>query len=162
MFTSYLSERLGILIDSYQSQTFNKIVFTYVVKEGKITKSDRLLLQDLSDKSIPFHEFNKIKLPISMNPSDYGTILANTIIDNITRIIVTSNKRVYQFDISFDQIINHVTILGSSDLKWIDTKLSDVSFKREIGKTTLYFFDGELMLQKKVLNAKTFKKVRSM
>lgn len=162
MFTSYLSERLGILIDSYQSQTFNKIVFTYVVKEGKITKSDRLLLQDLSDKSIPFHEFNKIKLSISMNPSDYGTILANTIIDNITRVIVTSNKRVYQFDISFDQIINHVTILGSSDLKWIDTKLSDVSFKREIGKTTLYFFDGELMLQKKVLNAKTFKKVRSM
>jgi|SRR5580692_10896413 hypothetical protein len=161
LLTDFLCERLGILIDSYNSQTVSKIMFTYIVKEGEISSKDRLLLQDLTDKKLPSHDFNKIKLPISMNPSDYGKVLAKTVIDNMTRFIVTSNKRVFQFDITLDNLINYVTILGSSDLKWIDTKLSDNSFKREIGKTTIYFFDGEIILQKKVLNAKTFRRLRN-
>jgi hypothetical protein len=160
LFINYLTERLGILIESYNSQSVSKIVFTYVVKEGLISNDDRLLLQDLTNKELASHEFNKIKLPISMNPSDYGKVLGTTVFDKFTRFITTTNKRVFQIDVSLDNLINTVTILGSSDLSWIDTKISNDSFKREIGKSTIYFLDGEIILQKKELNAKSFRRLR--
>jgi hypothetical protein len=151
LFINYLTERLGILIDSYNPTVKSKIIFTYIIKEGEISSSDRLLLQDLSDKKLPFYEFNKIKIPVSMNPSDYGTVLADKVVNNLTRYIITNNKRVFQIDVSLDQMINYVTILGASELKWIDTKLSDYAFKREIGKSTIYFLDGEIIIKKQTI-----------
>jgi hypothetical protein len=160
LFITFLTERLGILIESYNPQSISKIVFTYVIKEGAISTTDRNLLQDLTDKDLPIHVFNKIKLPISMNPADYGKVLVSSILDGFTRYIVTNNKRIFQIDVSLNKAINNVTILGGSDLKWTDRLLNDGSFKREIGKTTLYFLDGEVILQKKELNAKSFKRFR--
>jgi len=95
-----------------------------------------------------------------MNPSDYGQIIINSVIENFTRFIVSNNKIIFQIDESLDNIVNKVRILGSSDLTWIDTKISDDCFKREIGKTTIYFLDGEIILQKKELNAKSFRKLK--
>jgi hypothetical protein len=160
LFIDYLVERLGILIESYNPQSISKIVFTYVIKEGGVSTNDRALLQDLTDKDLPVHVFNKIKLPISMNPGDYGKVLVSSIVGGFTRYIVTSNKRIFQIDVSLNKLINNVVILGLSDLRWTDTLLADGTIKREIGKTTLYFLDGEVILQKKELNAKSFKRFR--
>ena len=160
LFINYLMDRLGIIIDSYSPQSISKIIFTYVIKEGSISNQDRLLLKDLTDKTLPSHDFNKIKLPISMNPSDYGQIVVSSLVDKITRFVVSSNKMIFQIDVSLNNLINKVRILGSSDLTWIDTKISDDCFKREIGKTTIYFLDGEIILQKKELNAKSFRKLK--
>jgi hypothetical protein len=160
LFTTYLTKRLGLIIESYSPQSVNEIIFTYVIKKGKITTSDRTLLRDLNNKNLSFHEFNKIKLPISMNPSEYGTVLVSSLIDGFTRYICTINKKVFQIDRTLDQMINKVTILGGSDLTWTDIKLDENTFKREIGKSTLYFLDGEIVLQKLQLNAKSFRKLR--
>ena len=156
LFSEYLNERLGILIDSYNSNTVSEIIFTYIIKDGEVTEKDRLLLQDLSEKELPFHNFNKIRLPITMNPSDYGDIRSKTKMDGFIRYIVSSNKRIFEIDVT-DNKINNVTILGLSDFKWIDTIVSDDCFKREIGKSTIYFLNGEIVLQKLQLNAKPFK-----
>jgi len=161
LFIGYLSERLGILVDSYNPQSIEQITFTYVIKEGLITDKDRLLLQDLSNKELPFHDFNKIKLPISMNPNDYGIVLSKSISNGFTRYITTTNKQIFQIDISLDEMINNVIILGLSDFKWIDTKVNESLFKREIGKSTIYFLEGEIILQKQQLNAKSFRRLRS-
>lgn len=162
LFTDYLSERLGILIDSYSPQNISEIIFTYIIKEGKISNEDRLLLQDFTDKDSSFHNFNKIKLPISMDPNDYGKVEGIVEMKEFTRYFVSSSKRTFKIDIYHNSLINHVTILGASNFKWIDTKLDGgpnvVYFKREIGKSTLYFVDGEIILQKAQLNAKPFKK----
>ena len=50
-----------------------------------------------------------------------------------------------------------------SDFKWTDTLIADpdCSFKREIGKTTIYFLDGQIILQKLELASKSFKKSRN-
>jgi len=162
LFNCYLSDRLGILIDSYNSNTINEIIFTYVIKEGEVSSKDRLLLEDLSDKETTFHEFNKIKLPVSMNPSDYGTIRGKTKIDDNIRYFVRNIKsnRIFEIDVSLDQLINKVSIIGASDLNWIDTKINDQLFKREIGKTTLYFLDSELVLVKRMLPARPFTRFR--
>jgi len=162
LFSDYLSDRLGILIDSYSSNSISEIVFTYVIKEGQVSPEDRLFLEDLSEKETTFHDFNKIKLPISMNPSDYGTIRGQTKIEGYSRYFVRNinSNRIYEIDISLDQQINKVSIIGSSDLNWVDTKIDENLFKREIGKTTFYFLGGELVLVKRMLAARSFQRFR--
>jgi hypothetical protein len=163
LFNNYLSARLGILIDSYNSNSISEIIFTYVIREGEVSTEDKKLLEDITDKNITFHEFNKVNLPVSMDPSDYGTIRGKSQIDLYTRYFVINNNsnRLYEMDINFDQSINRVTVIGASKLKWMDTKLSDNSFKREIGKSTIYFLDGEIVLTKRELSAMQFNKSRS-
>ena len=162
LFVAYLTERLSILIDSYESQAIDSLIFTYIVKKGKITSKDRVLLKDTSsNKDLTFHEFNKIKLPISMNPNDYGILLSQSVVDGFNRYITTLNKKVFQIDQTLDLLVNNVTILGGSELKWTDTIVNDDgTFKREIGKSTIYFLDGIALLQKQILAAKAFRRFR--
>lgn len=78
-----------------------------------------------------------------MNPKDYGNIISTSLMDNFTRYIITTNNnnRIFQIDISLDSLVNNVTILGASNLKWTDTKLDKSNyFKRDIGKSTIYFY----------------------
>jgi hypothetical protein len=158
LFLSYLTERLGLLNDAYTTLPISKLTFSYIIKEGLATDTDRRLLQDLTDKTVSVHRFNKLNLPVSMLPSDYGILLSKSVIGSITRYITTLNKKVFQIDVSLDGLTNKVTVLGASDLNWVDTKLVE-GFKREIAKTTLYFVDGELLLRKQLLPAKAFKKL---
>jgi hypothetical protein len=160
LFNDYLSARLGILIDSYSSYSISEIIFTYVIKEGEVLPEDRVLLEDLSDKEIPFHEFNKISLPVSMNPSDYGTIRGESLNYENTRYFVRKGNRVYEIDVNSDNLTNKVSIVGASNLNWTDTKLSDDLFKRELGKSTFYFLAGEMVLIKRLIPAKPFTRFR--
>jgi len=77
LFIDYLIERLGILNESYVVHPLSKITFTYIIKSGLAT-GDRNLLQDSTNTSTFTHNFNNLNLPISMNPEDYGTILADS------------------------------------------------------------------------------------
>jgi hypothetical protein len=159
LYQDYLTNRLGHLNDSYTTNSISSISFTYIPKDGLASDNDRALLQDLSDKTLTKHTFNNMNLPITMIPSEYGIIVTKpALYDTFTRYIASNNKKLYQIDVSLDGMINNVTVLGPSDLKWIDTRLSGGGFKREIGKSTLYFMDGEIVLRKQILPAKPFKK----
>ena len=160
LFTEYLNGRLGILIDSYDSNIITEIIFTFVIKDGEVSQNDRLLLEYISNKDLSFHEFNKIKLPVTMNPSDYGTIRGKTQIGDNTRYFVRKGNKVYEIDISQDKLINKVSLVGYSDLSWVDTKLADDLFKRELGKSTIYFLDGEQVLVKRLIPATPFTRLR--
>jgi len=163
LFKNYLIERLGIFTDSYEPASISEIVFTYVIKDGPITEKDRLLLEDLTENDKSFHEFNKMKLPVSMNPKDYGTIRGKSLLGDFIRYFVRSinTNRVYEIDVSVDQLVNKVSIIGASDLTWVDTRIDENLFKREIGKVTFYFLDGEMVLVKRMLPAKPFSRLRS-
>jgi len=168
LFIEYLTERLGKLIDSYNQQIFNQVIFTYIVKKGGITIEDRLLLSDYSDEKLKFHEFNKIKLPLSIDPADYGVIRST---DNsnpeFTRFIVVNGTKTYQIDHSklYKTVgfTSKVQMLGAINLSWIDTIINNnVVIQRDIGKSSIYYYFGEIILTKKVLNAKSFRRLRSM
>jgi hypothetical protein len=159
LFIEYLTERLGIIVDSYTSLAISHITFSYIVKKGISTDQDRKLLQDLSENTVTDHRFNNLKLPITMNPAEYGKILTKEILDSFTRYIVTSRNLIFQIDVSLDRLINNVKILGASELSWVDIKLSE-GFKREIGKSTIYFFGGDIVLRKQLLPAKPFKSLK--
>ena len=162
LFVEYLSLRLGLLNESYTSYPISKLTFTYIIKSGLAT-DNRRLLQDLTNKSSTTHRFNNMNLPISMNPSDYGTIEIDNYIhvngNSVHRFYVVSGNRSYLIDVSNDGLTNNVRIQGAVDLKWIDTKISEGVFKREIGKSVIYFMGGERVLTKKLLSAKPFANV---
>ena len=157
LFIEYLSARLGLLNDSYFINPICKITFTYIIKQGLAT-DERRLLQDLTPRSNTTHRFNNLNLPMSMNPSDFGNIIVDNYIqlngESIHRIIVDSGTKTFQFDIYNNGTVNKVTILGSINLTWVDTQISVDLFKREIGKSTIFFLGGEKVLIKKQINAK--------
>jgi hypothetical protein len=158
-FINYLVERLSILNDSYTSISISKITFTYIIKEGLATGT-RKLLTNLEDKVFNTHRFNNMNLPVTMNPSEYGEILATFSIEGFTRYIVKNITRTFKIDVSLDNLINNVTLFGVSDLKWIDTFVSDGCFKREIQKSTIYFLDGVEILRKQTITGKPFKNLK--
>lgn len=158
-FINYIVERLSILNESYTSISINKITFTYIIKEGLATGT-RTLLQNMEEKVSTTHRFNNMNLPVTMIPSEYGDILATFNIEGFTRYIVKNITRTFKIDVSSDKLINNITLFGVSDLKWIDTVVSEGCFKREIGKSTIYFLDGEEILRKQTLTAKPFKNLK--
>ena len=160
-FTDYLSERLTYLNESYSSNSLNKIHFSYIVKDGLAPDNSRRLLQPITESNLNFHRFNNLELPVSMIPSDFGAIISISKHETFTRHIVTNGPRIYQIDVSLDELVNNVSILGSVQLNWVDTKLAfDVGFKREIGKSTKYFIDGVNVLNKHIHPARAFRKLQ--
>jgi hypothetical protein len=57
LFIEYLTQRLGILTDSYVSNSISNLTFTYIIKKG-LAEGNRTMLQDLSNKSLISHRFN--------------------------------------------------------------------------------------------------------
>ena len=157
-FIDYIIERLSILNESYTNISINKITFTYIIKEGVATGT-RTLLQNMEEKVSTTHRFNNMNLPLTMNPSEYGRILGQIVIDGFTRFFVSNNNKTFQIDVSSDRLVNNVTLLGASDLNWIDTFVSEGCFKREIQKSTIYFLDGVEILRKQTLGAKPFRRL---
>lgn len=148
--------------ESYQVSEVSEIIFSYVIKDG-LAEGNRTLLSDISNKELKWHRFNNMSLPITMNVEDYGTILTKpALYDTFTRYIAqsitTGGVRIFQIDVSNDNVENIVTILGGSHLMWRDTKISGGGFIREIQKSTIYFLDGEVILRKQVLPAKPFRR----
>jgi hypothetical protein len=162
LFTNYLSERLTYLNESYTSSPIDKINFSYVEKDGLAPEDDRKLLQDISDAKLTFHRFNNLVLPITMVPSEYGKVLHSSTVlvygVSVQRFTIVNGPKSYLIDVYNDGLINKVTILGATDLKWTDTCLPEGGFKREIGKSTKYFLDGVNVLNKQMFPAKAFKK----
>jgi hypothetical protein len=164
---NYLTERLSILNDSYVTHPISLISFSYVIKSGKCENLDRILL-DTPSENIKFHNFNNMNLAISMDPFSYGEIIVSKTIEEegviFERFIATNNttNKTFRIDVYNEGKVNKVTILGSINLSWTDTAIDMETsnyFKREIKKSTIYFFDGEVILRKKELPAKAFRRL---
>jgi hypothetical protein len=120
-FINYIVERLSILHDSYTTLPIQSILFSYIIQDGKAADTKELLL-NLDDKSLTFHRYNNMNFPITMNPYEYGTVKSKLNMGSFTRYIVkASSNKIYEIDVSLDNLTNNVTFLGASDLKWIDT-----------------------------------------
>ncbi len=164
LFIDYLSQRLTILNDSYVTLPISDITFSYIVRDGICTDDDRALLHNLNNKDLSFHNFNNLKLPISMNPSEYGEIRSNSYVqingESIQRFIVKNGNRWYEIDVNSNTNVNKVSITGNMSLNWTDTLINDSIIMRDIKKSTIYFMDGEIVLRKQILSAKAFKVLR--
>ena len=102
-----------------------------------------------------------------MNPEDFGFTIGTMDLGSGVpaggpagrkRYIIRNDSRV--FSIEVDGLVNKVRIEGPADISWIDTKLTDETFKREIGKSTIYVTEGRIVAKEKQLSAKPFHKVQ--
>ena len=123
-FIEYIQNRVGLATDTYSSSPISSFEFTYIVNDGLAPEGDRRLLQDLSDKTLSTHSFSNISLHVTMNPKDYGVVMATAEIAGYTRYIVDNNVKTFRIDVSLDGLVNKVRILGATDLEWTDTKLN--------------------------------------
>ena len=74
LFIDYLIGRLGIINDNYKNTPVSAISFDYSVRDG-LAEGDRALLK--SEEYTPSqHNYNNMNLPRSMNPLDFGILLA--------------------------------------------------------------------------------------
>lgn len=141
----YLVDRLGILTDNYQDNRIDEIIFTYIIKE-ELANEDRLLIKDVEHQSSNFN-YNHMKLPLSMNPKDYGKILSTTnlpfdskINENGSRItssvkyIVENDKHQifviwskpilhsdFKGKVGAKETVNTVELKGAAQVTWFDS-----------------------------------------
>ena len=119
------------------------------------------MLLNQPEYEVTTHVFNNMQLPLTMEPEKYGQILHKEIlIDNQRRYIVLNNDNVIFIDVSKDLTTNNVHIKGPLDLKWVDTQISENTFKRELEKNILFIKDGEVLVKSKELSAKPFNSVK--
>jgi len=167
LFIEYIIARLGVLTDSYVTEPISKITFTYIIKSGLVLDNKKSFFE-LDSKSSTTHRFNNMNLPITMNPEEYGEVIVNNFVQtkggSFNRFVVENGNRSYIIDVSTDGLVNNVRIQGAIDLSWIDTKITSEApevagsllFKRDIGKSSIYFLDGIRILRKKTLKFKPF------
>ena len=157
LFTEYLVNKLGVLSDSYKVTPVTKIIFSYAVKDG-VAKNNQHLFKEL-EYEVRAHNYNNLVLPLSMDPKDYGVVILDSkVSDNKTRYVIDNNGQTFIIDVT-NNTVNNVRITGAIDLAWTDIRLSDNTFKRIIGKNTLYIRDGIKVVSSKELNAKPFRKL---
>lgn len=157
LFVEYLCARLGLLSDSYKVNPVSKIVFTYIVRDG-LADGSRSLLQNQTYE-VKAHTYNNLKLPLTMDPQKYGTVIATQVLnEDVTRYIVVNDAN-YTFQIDVSALVNNVQIIGAANLSWVDTKLNETAFKREIAKNILFIKDGAVEVKCKQLNAKPFRNI---
>ena len=95
-FIHYLTSSLGHLTESYKVHPINKIVFSYIVKEG-LASGDRMLLQSPVYK-VQTHKYNTLSLPLTMDPLQYGEVISSNPIDGGVRYIIENNYIIYSID----------------------------------------------------------------
>jgi hypothetical protein len=127
--------------DYYSQSDITKIIFTYGFKKGEIT-------ENFSKSEINLMNFKDMKLPISLDPNDYGKIINKTLIsegniyhiqDNLGRAIIFKEfEKENQVEYFKDQNII---------LKFKDNKFEEGKFLRILGKRKLFFENGNKSLE---------------
>ena len=116
------------------------------------------LLNRKIETNVTKHNYNNFKLPLTMDPLEYGVLILDKDMDESKRYVVKTDTQVFTIDVNKKATVNKVIIEGASDITWVDTKLDDNTFKRTIGKNVLYVRDGQVIVKEKELPAKAFTK----
>ena len=91
-----------------------------------------------------------------MDPAKFGSVTISMGEGKIKKYFVQNGSKSFVLDVA--TTTNKVHLLGAANIKWTDTKISEDTFKREIGKNIFYIRGGEIIVKSKELNAKPFSK----
>ena len=88
----YSLQRIGLLTDSYQDLPCSQIIFNYIEVDGVAPDTSTFLTT--TEHIIKNHSFNNMTLPLSMNPSDYGVLISENLMERkgVTRFVVEGSK----------------------------------------------------------------------
>lgn len=75
LFINYLSQRLGVLSDSYRVTPVSEITFSAIKMKGVAPDTDSTLKHN--EYQVTTHLFNNMILPLTMDPLKFGELLQN-------------------------------------------------------------------------------------
>jgi hypothetical protein len=154
----YIYDKITTIQDSYFSEPVQSIIISYGIRKGKLEQTS-LNLKPITELS--HHVFYNNKLPIALLPSHYGRIVyqSEQKDGNFTYLINPSKN--IQLLLEVKEGNHYIKYFKNSQLmyEWIDyINLKENSLIREIGKTTIYCKDGEVIWVKVL---KSFRKIIS-
>jgi hypothetical protein len=139
--------------DYYNQSPFNKIIFSYGYSRGKISDT-------LTKSEVNLINFKDMKLPISVDPNDYGSIIETiTLVDHKIYIIHDNLGRTILFK-EFEK--ENIIIYNKSIkiLEFKDIKFSEGKFLRILGNRKLFFENGSKVLDSLIYDTPFISKLK--
>lgn len=148
-----LNDKVQTSQDGYKSTPLNAITFAYAIVDGKISSNLQL------NSNTKFHTiFSRYKLPISLEPLDYGTLIHKDISQNI--YIMRINKTNIA-TIRCTDNINYVSINrdGLEPITYKDIKIDSNTFIRQLNSVEYRYHNNELVLSTKTVRNQFMKQI---
>jgi hypothetical protein len=147
----YLMDRIGLSSEAYKSIPISSIIFSYGVRKGKIISTIGIpaAFGNGQNKDIKYQIYYRNKLPIVTAPEEYGKVIAKY--NNLYIISLQKNISVHLYlEKEGDHQINRIEYIKNGNILfiWKDTIISPNSFIRTIGKSTIHYENGEIVLYK--------------
>jgi hypothetical protein len=123
----------------YKTTNIISMVFSYNIKNGRA--KEKLILENIIN--IPYQDYQHHKLPITINPLEYGKLIEQ--IDNKYWIQINKTNSVI---INQVNNVNEVKFYRSGELKYIysDKIINDLTFIRCLDNKQFTFVNNELVL----------------
>jgi hypothetical protein len=123
----------------YKEEALKSMMFSYTIKKGRA--KDKVTLE--SNPNLQYQNFHYHKLPITMNPLEYGKLIRK--IDNVFIVQINKTNLV---DITQYEDKNEVKFFIKSNeiYTYTDHKIDDNTFVRYIENKQYTFKNNELIL----------------
>jgi hypothetical protein len=108
----YIINNIEFKTEFYKEQPINSIIFSYGFKEGLVEN------KNLIDPNLTYQDCYNYKIPISMNPLDYGTIVR----EKYNTYTIQNEKGLIINFIKFDGYNEDILINGNKFMRIIDNK----------------------------------------
>lgn len=142
-----LNDKVQTSQDGYKTMSLNNIIFAYAIVEGKISTNS------IYNSNVKLHTiFNRYKLPISLEPLDYGRLIYKDTINNIFIMKMNkTNTAIIRVEDGGNTVINHVTIErdGLEQVIYKDIKIDNNTFIRQLNSVEYRYTNNELVLSTK-------------
>lgn len=130
----------------YTEQTIKKMIFSYTIKKGRA--KDKVTFESLI---LEYQNYQHHKLPITMNPLEYGKLIKQKDNEFIIQVGRTNTAIITQF-----KGYNKIEFFKEGDLtyNYTDHKVDDSTFIRSLENKKFTFKDNKLALihTEKVVN----------
>ena len=137
-FLDFILDEIKNRGDYYLESSIISVVFSYGIRDG------RTIEKQFNTKT-QFHNYQHHKLPITMNPLEYGKLITQIGNEYIIQINKTNVVKIIQ-----EGITNKVELFRSGILTyiWTDARIDDNTFSRILGRKEFIFKNNELFLFK--------------
>lgn len=125
-YINYLSSILDLKSDHYTNTPIIGFTFSYGFREGKAVDK-----QISINKDIKYLTYYHYKLPLTFDPLKYGDLIYQKDQTYITQINKTNTAIIKVLDKNQNKVLIYKS--GILVLEYLDTKVDDSTFRREIG-----------------------------
>jgi hypothetical protein len=122
----------------YKEQLLKSMIFSYTIKKGRA--KDKITFDNISTQ---YQNYRNYKLPITMNPLEYGKLIIQKGNEFIVQVNKTNIAIITQFE-----LFNEVKLFKEGDLiyHYKDHKIDDSIFVSSLGNKKFTFKNNELVL----------------